>query len=227
MWITVDFRDSQLSPVAMRGEYDAASADLTASDTKVYEVELGLDQAVADLTGNEAGPSFHFALNNKLYKDNRIPPRGFTNAAFAGFGGAPVGASYVDGQYWDDTLFRVPPGATSAVVTLHYQTASKEYITFLRDENTTNDWGDILYEQWELTGKSPPVLMQEVVVTGLTPGVFADMDCSGSVNLSDYFGRHECFTGPDNRLHLGCEAFDSNLDGDADLSDFAALQRSF
>ena len=30
-----------------------------------------------------AGPAFHLALANKVFKDNRIPPRGFSNAAFA------------------------------------------------------------------------------------------------------------------------------------------------
>jgi hypothetical protein len=227
MWITVDFRDANLAPVATRGEYNTTSAALTTADTKVYEVELGLDQAVANLTGNDVGPSFHFALNNKVYKDNRIPPRGFTNAAYASFGGAPVGETYADGEYWDDTLFRVPPGATSAVVTLHYQTASKEYIEFLRHENHTNDWGDLVYEQWELTGKSAPVLMHEVTVTSLTPGVFADVNCSGSFTVvGDYVDRAACFTGPSVHLSLGCEAFDSNLDHDVDLSDFAALQRA-
>ena len=56
------------------------------------------------------GPSFHLALNNVRVKDNRIPPRGFTNAAFAAFDGEPVGATYADGQYWDDVTYPVGAG---------------------------------------------------------------------------------------------------------------------
>src|SRR3990172_5407511 len=179
MWINVEFRDDALNVLAERGEYASATADLTTSNTKVYEANLGPDAAIAMLAGLPEEPSFHFALNNKYYKDNRIPPRGFSNAAFAAVQAAPVAAAYAEGQYWDDTLFRIPPMATTAVVSVYYQTAGKEYITFLRDENHTNDAGDVLYEQWELTGKSPPVLMSQRVVGDLTVSLFADADCNG------------------------------------------------
>lgn len=227
MWIKVDFRDDALNVLAERGEYASTSADLTTSNTKVYEAQLGPDAAVATLAGLSEEPSFHFALNNKYYKDNRIPPRGFTNAAFTAVQAAPVAAAYDDGQYWDDTLFRIPPMATTAVVSVYYQTASKEYITFLRDENRTNDAGDVLYEQWELTGKSPPVLMSQRVVPGLTPGAFADADCNGGVNLNDLRLLSGCVTGPTRTLNLGCEALDADLDGDVDLEDLGEFQRMF
>ena len=51
-------------------------------DLVVYEVKQGLTPELAAGTGLEAGPSFHFALNNTILLDNRIPPRGFTRAAF-------------------------------------------------------------------------------------------------------------------------------------------------
>ena len=227
MWINVEFRNDVLNVLAERGEYGSASADLTTSDTKVYEANLGPDAAIAALAGLPEGPSFHFALNNKYYKDNRIPPRGFTNAGFAAVQAAPIAAVYAEGQYWDDTIFRVPPAATTAVVSVYYQTASKEYITFLRDENRTNDAGEILYEQWELTGKSPPVLMKQRVVAGLIPGEFADADCNGRVNLDDLHLMSDCVTGPAQTLNLGCEALDEDLDGDVDLEDMKAFQRAF
>lgn len=227
MWISVEFRDNQLATIVNRGRYDSASAELPGRDTTVFEVELGVDAAISAATGIPEGPTFHFALNNKYYKDNRIPPRGFTVAAFEAVQAAPVPAIYADGQYWHDTSFFVPPGAASAVVSLHYQTSSKEYITFLRDENRTNDAGDVLYEQWELTGKSPPVFMVERVVFGLQSGDVADADCDGAVNLGDYVGLSGCMTGPAVGLVLGCEAFDADLDGDVDLDDAAAFQRLF
>jgi len=228
MWINVLFRDSILNPVADRGNYHEGSATLSASDTKVYEGKLGLDAAMAQLSGVSEGPSFHFALNNKWFKDNRIPPRGFTNEAFTEVQAQPIGATYADGQYWDDTLFRIPPGAVAAVVTVYYQTASKEYITFLRDENHTNDAGDLVYEQWELTGKSAPVKMKRAYIGELVAGLFGDGDCDGDVDLADYEAAGgDCVTGVDRTLSLGCEVLDSDLDGDVDLSDVAAFQRAF
>jgi hypothetical protein len=213
--------------LAERGSYDAPNADLTASDTKVYEVKLGIDADLAAATGYAEGPSFHFALNNKIYKDNRIPPRGFTNAAFMAVQAAPVAARYDDGQYWDDTHFFVPPGATRAVVQLYYQTASKEYITFLRDENRTNDAGDILHDAWTITGKSLPVLMAEFTVLDLAPGAPCDANCDGAVTLDDFGHYGACISGPQRPLSLGCESLDTDLDGDTDLRDWADFQGRF
>src|SRR5262249_21176943 len=72
----------------------------------------------------------------------------------------PVGASYAEQQYWDDTLFAVPAGAVRADVTLYHQTTSREYIEFLRDTNTTNTDGAKAYQQWVACGKSAPVALQ-------------------------------------------------------------------
>jgi hypothetical protein len=159
MWINVKFRTYAGVLLAERGHYDAISADLTTGDTKVYAVEHGLDAAMATLTGLPAGASFHFALNNTVVKDNRIPPRGFVNAAFEAGQAQPVGATYADGQYWDDTAFAIPVGADYAVVSVYHQTSSKEYIEFLRDENTTDNKGNIVHDQWVAAGMSAPVLM--------------------------------------------------------------------
>ena len=115
--------------------------------------------------GVDPGPSFHFVLNNKVFKDNRIPPRGFTNAAYHDFGGAPAGYSYANGQYWDDTFYAIPPGATSAEVTLYYQSTSKEFVEFLRDENTTNNKGQEVYDLWNNNGKCPPEIMVQAQAT--------------------------------------------------------------
>lgn len=227
MWISVEFRSAKHDPIVQRGHYDEATAELTGRDTTVFEAELGIDAAISAATGIPEGPTFHFALNNKYYKDNRIPPRGFTNAGFAAVQASPVPPIYADGQYWHDTEFFVPPGATSAVVSLYYQTTSKEYITFLRDENRTNDAGDVMYEQWELTGKSPPVRMVERVAFDLLPGSAADADCSGAVDLNDHAELGGCLTGPGVRVLLGCESMDADLDGDADLSDLAVFQQLF
>lgn len=227
MWVNVEFRDVNLNVVSERGDYNEVTADLSTNDTKIYEAMLGLDAAMAALTGLPESPSFHFALNNKYYKDNRIPPRGFTNTAFAAAGAAPVAVVYADGQYWDDTYFRVPPTAVSATVRTYYQTSSKEYITFLRDENVTNSAGDLLYAQWEATGKSPPVKMEEQVILNLTGTMFGDADCDTDVDLTDHSLLYECITGPDTTLSLGCETIDANLNSKTDMADFVAFMNAF
>jgi len=160
MWINVKFFDAGNTLIAERGAYDVGTAVLTGGDTKVYEIEQGIDANVAGATGLPIGPSFHFALNNKIYKDNRIPPRGYTLFAFTASQALPVNYAYADEQYWDDTLFAVPFGAHHAEINLYHQTTSKEYIEFLRDENTTNSAGLDAYNLWVAKGKSAPVLMQ-------------------------------------------------------------------
>jgi hypothetical protein len=125
-----------------------------------------LSPALAAALGLPAGPSFHFVLNDTVTFDNRIPPRGFTNAAFAEIQSAPVGYAYADGQYWDDTLYDLPASVASVTVRLYYQTLSKEYVEFLRDENDTNSAGQALYDAWVAHGRSQPVLMAETTVNG-------------------------------------------------------------
>ena len=125
-----------------------------------------------------------------MEKDNRIPPRGFTNAAFANFGGSPVHYSYEDGQYWDDTVYALPIGATSALVTLYYQSTSKEFIEFLRDENhgTPNNEGAGLemYNLWNDNGKCPPEMMQQVQMNLIPTSVPADLNLDFVVDFLDF-----------------------------------------
>jgi hypothetical protein len=169
MWINVKFYDASTALVSESAAYDPNSGELSHEDgAKIYEVKPGLDETIAPLVGVDPGPSFHFVLNNKTFKDNRVPPRGFTNAAYAEFGGPPVAYSYADGQYWDDTFYVVPVGAASAEVTLYYQSTSKEFMEFLRDENTTNTKGLEMYNLWSAHGKCPPEVMASatVAVTG-------------------------------------------------------------
>ena len=164
MWINVRFYDALNVLIDERGAYDSATATLTTSDTKVYESRLGLDASMAALTGLPAGESFHFVLNNTVVKDNRIPPRGFSNPAFASVQTLPVGATYAEQQYWDDTLYTPPAGAVRADVSIYHQTSSREYMEFLLNTNTTNNDGQTAYNQWAATGKSGPVLMQSASI---------------------------------------------------------------
>ncbi len=171
-WLNVKFFDGGDNLVGQHGKYQFGSATLTANDTKVYEVKQGLDAAASSATGIAAGESFHFAVNNTIVSDTRIPPRGFTNGAFAGVQADPVGYSYSEEQYWDDTVFTIPVGAVRANVFLNHQTTSKEYIEFLRDENTTNNTGQTAYDQWLLHGKSAPIGVDRAMIQ------FANLNCA-------------------------------------------------
>ena len=173
IWIQLQAYDSNGNMVYESGAYDPETAVLTQTGTKIYEIKLGMAQNVLDATGlsnYEDGSSFHFVLNNNVVKDNRIPPRGFTNANFEAIQSPVVGYQYADKQYGDNTSYSLPSGTERVVARLLYQTVSKEYIEFLRDENITNDAGNILYQLWSDNGKSAPVVMNEAeyLVSGST-----------------------------------------------------------
>jgi hypothetical protein len=175
MWLHVRAFDAQRAVVFESGRYVFATATLSGhgaepSDPdydpylRVWETQQGISPALAPVVGLPAGKSFHLVLNNVRLKDNRIPPRGFTNAAFEAVDAEPVGATYADGQYWDEAVYPVGAGAVAAEVSLYYQTASREYVEFLRDENTTTAAGNILFTLWNDHDKSTPVEMARTFV---------------------------------------------------------------
>ncbi len=219
MWITVQFFDCTGSgtPLLEYGTYDFDTGDLVTSDTKVYEMKGGFDETVALLTGRPAGIAQHFVLTNMIYKDNRIPPRGFTNANFAAIQAEPVDYAYADGQHWDDTLYDIPGYAFGAKVLLYYQATSKEYIEFLRDENPGAGMGPnaglTAYDLWLATGGMIPV---EMAVFPPPPTPDPNDPCSESnpavANVCD------CPDGPDPMIvdPDGDGLFDVEIKGDLD-----------
>ncbi|MBK9119974.1 MAG: hypothetical protein IPM18_10310 [Phycisphaerales bacterium] len=227
VWLSVRFRDAALNTVGESGVYDLDTATLLAdAELKVYECKPGLDETVAALAGTTPGPSFHFVLNNRIYKDNRIPPRGFTNAAYATFGGSPVGATYADGQHWDVTPYGIPDSAATAEVMLYYQSTTREYIEFLRDHNVTTDAGSTLYNLWLNHGQSPPELMVTMTVA-LVPLDPSDLNGDGIVDFADVEFLIACFAGPDHTVPGPCLYADLDGDEDTDLGDMALLQVAY
>jgi uncharacterized repeat protein (TIGR01451 family) len=159
MWINLRAYDAGGALVYESGAYDPANGVLDLDpEVKVYETKQGLTADLAAALGRPelAGESFHFLLNNSVVKDNRIPPRGYTREAYDQPGLRPVGATYADGQYWDDTRYTLPMTAERVVVTLYYQTSSKEYVDFLRANGGVD--GVTLGALWE-SAKSPPEVM--------------------------------------------------------------------
>ncbi|HMN39520.1 MAG TPA: hypothetical protein PKE29_01655 [Phycisphaerales bacterium] len=185
MWINAKFFDAGNNVIAERGAYDPTTAVLDAASTKVYEAKMGPDAPVAALVGTIPGPGFRLAISNKYYKDNRIPPMGFTNSGFTAVQAGHVPANtYADGQYWDDTRFAIPLGARSVRVSVLYQTTSKEYVEFLRDANTSNTRGQTAYDQWVLHGKSVPAEMDSAT---LPLRCRCDWNNSGALEVQDIF----------------------------------------
>jgi hypothetical protein len=114
---------------------------LGANEAYVDELVYEMKPSSTDLTGETK--TFHFALATGRYKDNRIPPKGFDIGGAAARVSIPVwhgvedpnyftGAEYAGG--YDDVSLTIEPGADYVEVSLYYQTTSREYIEFLRDE---------------------------------------------------------------------------------------------
>jgi hypothetical protein len=106
-------------------------------DALVYEMK----PSSIDLTGE--AKTFHFALATGRYKDNRIPPKGFDIGGAAERLSVPVVDGAEDPNYfaaeeyaggYDEISLSIPAGADYVEVNLYYQTTSREYIEFLRDE---------------------------------------------------------------------------------------------
>jgi len=225
IWINVKFYDDSNSLISESGAYDPNTGILSHDlQVKIYEIEPGIDPNLASILGLSSGPSFHFVLNNKVYKDNRIPPRGFTNAAYADFGGAPVDYSYPDEQYWDDTYYSIPVGVTLAKVTLYYQSTSKEFVEFLRDENSTNNDGNDIYNLWNDNDKCPPEVMQAALTPLKQP---TDFDGDGGVDFVDFavfasYWLNDCAAEPQS-----CGPANLNNIGDVDWADLGIFVESW
>lgn len=102
----------------------------------VYEVA-----SESALTGE--GHTFHMALATGRTKDNRIPPKGFRIAeaperiAEPVWNGAVAPGYFDAGEYAagkDDIALSLPAGADGVSVRVYYQTTSREFMEFLRDE---------------------------------------------------------------------------------------------
>ena len=215
MWLNVQARDGSGTLFWESGAYDAMTAVLTEdAQVKVYEKRQGEWDAngtgECDIVNGSGDHVFHFVLANCVAKDNRIPPLGFTGGS--DLETMPVGYSYPETSpgsgvlvNYDDTAYTIPVpfGLTTPVsvtARLYYQTSSKEYIEFLRDEAVDNSFpndcitrsgvaptqsrGEYLFEVWEDYGKSPPVemVMASDMVT-LDFDVFADGFESGNTSV--------------------------------------------
>jgi hypothetical protein len=160
-------------------------------DALVYEMHPS-----STLTGESE--TFHFVLADGRYKDNRIPPKGFRIGDAAERLSVPVSHGtdnqdlFTSDEYaggYDDVSLTIPAGADRVEVGLYYQTTSREYVEFLRDEiNGTGNstlpassyiaqtdpffdqlkaWGDTIWQLWTHNRDVPgaaPILMASASV---------------------------------------------------------------
>jgi hypothetical protein len=115
-------------------------------DGLVYEMHPTSSADVPDANGiglTGETKTFHFALATGRYKDNRIPPQGFRIGEAPDRLSVPVwhGVAdpgfYTEAEYaggYDEVSLTIATGAETVEVGLYYQTTSREYIEFLRDE---------------------------------------------------------------------------------------------
>lgn len=194
MWLQVRAIDGSGGVIWQSGAWNPATGELTHDpQIKIYEGKPGIwnevDQECATTDG-DGDPAFHFVLNDCWAKDNRIPPLGFAGGSDPEV--RPVAYSYPETfpgsgvlVHYDDTGYTIPvppgtPGPITIETRLLYQTASKEYVEFLRDQAVERGFpddciprstgpmassrGEILYDLWVDHGRSAPFEMDAVTV---------------------------------------------------------------
>ncbi len=225
IWVNTKFFDATDALVGEYGHYDPTEAHLDENSTHVYEMKIGLSSAAAQLTGYPAGETTHMSVADVIVKDNRIPPRGFSNAAYASAGAPVVAAAYADAQYWDDVYYGIPPASVRAEVTVNYQTVTRHYIEALRDGNHTDQWGAILHDLWLQTNKGAPIAMVQAQPV-LSVFVAGDLDCDADRDVDDLNGIVAVLLGMDPDPNHAAVA-DMNHDGAANGADLQSIVAAF
>lgn len=204
MWLNVRFYDSDNHLIGEVNPYEPLVVTTDAQGNKQYvsggvlthtRDDLVYEAAMSSaLTGEEK--TFHFVLGTDRYKDNRIPPMGFdignatARLAQPRWSGEDALDYFTDAEYaggYAEVSVSKPTGTVRWEAALYYQTTSKEYIVFLRDQingvggtlssptpsgeanayiaqtdpyfSTLKDWGRAIWDLWLHNDGCPPVLM--------------------------------------------------------------------
>ncbi len=190
-------RDWAATIEALHGSDFALSYDRVTGQVKCTVGDFLLDDSAPEKKNACKGAShdtFHFALNNFVARDNRIPPYGMSydkaerrNALPVPadqYGGSGAGSTY---RYWDEFPLNPPANADHARIDLLYQGTSWEYVQFLYLANTganafLGQEGVNMLDAWlnapaALDGLNrtmvPPVVMASIIWEGSGGG------CSG------------------------------------------------
>lgn len=179
----------------LSSSYSENSPPLSSNESYVDELVYEMHPS-STITGEEE--TFHFVLATGRYKDNRIPPKGFRiNEAAARlcqpvWHGADSPDYFTAAEYaggYDEVSMTIPTGADAVEVNLYYQTTSREYIEFLRDEingdgrqtlpssayvaqtdaffSKLKAWGNTIWQLWTNNKDVPgaaPILMAQAAI---------------------------------------------------------------
>ena len=144
-------------------------------------VSGAIDFTLGDLAKLEPGDyheTFHFILNNKVVKDNRIPPYGMSYDEAKKRNALPVPETQFDDpgpggiyDYEDKIALNPPTGAVRADISLMYQPTSWEYVQFLylandRSNTFLQDEGQNMLDAWLNTGMAEPHVMATTTWSG-------------------------------------------------------------
>jgi hypothetical protein len=182
-------------------------ADLALSyDRETGDVDFTLGDLAALTNPWDSHETFHFAINNHVVKDNRIPPyllsydeakrRNALPVPETQYGDPGPGGTY---DYHDVVGLNPPAGATYADITLYYQGTSWEYVQFLWKGNNGTDpaqggnaflgeEGVNMLDAWVKTGMVPPFAMATAAwgtppgCTPVTEGPPGDATCSDGID---------------------------------------------
>ncbi len=183
------YEDLVITNVAGNDVYVSGGNLTVTNDELVYECVMS-----SSFTGESH--TRHFLLADGRYKDNRIPPKGFNTSGMFDrivqptWEGADAPDYFTVEEYaggYDEVTFNKPGGTVYWNTTLYYQTTSKEYIEFLKEEingtastlisptpsgepeayivqtdpffDTLKDWGDAMWDLWLHNNGSAPVRM--------------------------------------------------------------------
>jgi hypothetical protein len=232
-WLQVTFYDvdgaviSEINPYEplvapmVNGQrvYQSGGILTTTHDEAIFEASMS-----SALTGEEK--TFHFVLATDRYKDNRIPPRGFDVAgsvarlAHPRHQGADALDLYSENEYeggYRALTLPKPPEAAGWTATLRYQTTSKEYVEFLRDQiagtggtlpsptlvgdatayvaqsdpffSSLRDWGRALWDLWLHNGGSAPMDMARGISSPQIRGLEMDPAAGFRIRFAALPGR--------------------------------------
>ena len=220
-------RDGNGNPVVVNGVKVKSLLDPDDTNTRVWQARMGMTQQWAEQLASAGVPSslplsydrytgavtktlgelaaatgtvaetFHFALNNTVAEDNRIPPYG-TSQALATKRNALPDSHFLDTdnavlgdyRYYDLVPLNPPAEAVSADIELLYQPTSWEYIQFLWLANTGNNSflaaeGDNMLDAWLHTGMAAPEVMASTTWGAPTTGCTAPVPDLLSADAAD------------------------------------------